>query len=399
MRQAKPSVLFVDSNQTVLDGMRRLVLDRRLDWLTYYVKTPREALESIVNFPPDVIIADLFLPPVYGETLLEIARRAHPEIIRMVLSAETDRESEQFLRSTQSAQQFLTKPCRIEELETAVQRALNLRHLLRQPRLVRIIGGIPNLPSLPPLYNELARELESDTASLDRIGDIISKDLSMTARLLHLVNSALFGLPRRITSPKEAAGLLGINMIKSLVLYVKLFYAAPESPIPGLSLDDIWAHSSLASVLSREIVRAERGTQHMTEEAMLAGMMHDFGKLLIMDADSYIRPILRRFREGEEFTKAEYAEYATSHAEIGAYLLGLWGFPDAVVEAVACHHRPSQLHQGEFSLVTAVHVANAVLENAAQPVLDEEYLADIGMTSHIPDWIALCNRHIGKIRG
>ncbi|MBP7635398.1 response regulator, partial [Candidatus Ozemobacteraceae bacterium] len=140
MRQAKPSVLFVDSDQSVLDGMRRLILDRRLEWLTYYVKTPREALESIVNFPPDVIIADLFLPPIYGETLLEIARRAHPEIVRMILSTEADRESEQFLRSTQSAQQFLTKPCRIEELETAVQRALNLRQLLRQPRLVRIIG-------------------------------------------------------------------------------------------------------------------------------------------------------------------------------------------------------------------------------------------------------------------
>lgn len=399
MTLAKPSVLFADRDQKVLDGLEHLILDRRLDWITYYVKTPQEALESIVNYPPDVVIADLSLPLIYGEMLLKILQRAHPEIIRIVLSTEADSESDLFLQSTQSAQQFLIKPCNIEELKAAVTHALDLRHLLRQPRLVRIIGGIPNLPSLPPLYNDLVRELESDASSLDRIGDIISKDLSMTARLLHLVNSSFFGLPRKITSPKEAAALLGTNMLKSLVLYVKLFYAAPESPIPGLSLDDIWAHSSLTSALSREIVRAERGTQHMLEEAMLAGMMHDFGKLLIMDADSYIRPILRRFREGEEFTKAEYAEYATSHAEIGAYLLGLWGFPDAVVEAVACHHRPSQLHQSDFSLVTAVHVANAVLENAAQPAIDEEYLAGIGMASHVPDWIALCNRHIGKIRG
>lgn len=398
MASEKPSVLFVDRDQNILDGLRRLIQSRRLDWHVYCATTPQEALELIVTFSIDVIIADLCLPPIYGGTLLKFVQKAHPEIVRMVLSAEADSESELLLQSTQAAHQFLAKPCKGELLETAVTRAFKLRSLLRNPVLLKIIGGIPNLPSLPPLYNELVRELESDVSSLDRIGDIISKDVSMTGRLLQLVNSAFFGLPRKIFSPKEAAALLGTNIIKSLVLYVKLFFAAPESPIPGLSLDDIWAHSSSAAVVAREIVRAESGTQRMMEDAMLAGMMHDFGKLLVMDVETYMRPLLSRLRAGEEFLAAEYAEYSTSHAEIGGYLLGLWGFPDSVVEAVACHHRPSQLQQKEFSPLTAVHAANAILNNISNPSFDMDHLAAVGKKSRISSWTEVCRHHLNEVR-
>jgi len=398
MTLARPAILFVDRDQNVLDGLKRLIRSMHLDWTTYYAETPTEAVSLMADIPLDVIVADLNLPPVYGGTLLKYAQKQHPEIARMILSAEANNESELLLQSTQAAHQFIAKPCKAEILETAITRSLQLRKLLKSSELLRVIGGIPHLPSLPPLYAELVRKLESETTSMEEIGDIIAKDVSMTGRVLQLVNSAFFGLPRKVTSPREAVLFLGVNVLKSLVLYVRLFFTAPDSPIPGLSLDEIWAHSSLTAVLAREIVRIERGGQRMADDAMLAGMMHDIGKLLILDVPSYMRPLLRRLNSGESFPDAEYAEFSISHAEIGGYLLALWGFPDPLVEAVTCHHRPEMQVRKEFSPLTAVYAANAFLENEAEPPLESGYINDLGLESRIPAWMDACRHLLREVR-
>ncbi|HNW33319.1 MAG TPA: response regulator [Candidatus Ozemobacteraceae bacterium] len=398
MTLARPAILFVDRDRNVLDGLKRLIRSMHLDWVTYYAATPAEAVSLMADIPLDVVVADLNLPPIYGGTLLKYAQEHHPEIARMILSAEANNESELLLQSTQAAHQFIAKPCKAELLETAISRALQLRKLLKNPELLRVIGGIPHLPSLPPLYTELVRELESETTSMEQIGGIIAKDVSMTGRVLQLVNSAFFGLPRKISSPSEAALFLGANVLKSLVLYVRLFFTAPDSPIPGLSLDEIWAHSSLAAVLAREIVRTQGGGQRMADDAMLAGMMHDIGKLLMLDVPGYMRPLLRRLNAGESFPEAEYAEFSVSHAEIGGYLLALWGFPDPVVEAVTCHHHPGMQIRKEFSPLTAVHVANAFLQNETEPPLERSYITALGLESRTQAWLDACRQMLREVR-
>ncbi|HEY9070174.1 MAG TPA: response regulator [Candidatus Ozemobacteraceae bacterium] len=398
MTATRPVILFVDRDRNVLDGLRRLIRSMRLEWETLYVETPAEATALLAGQPFDALVADLNLPPVYGGHLLVYTRNHHPEVARLVLSAEADNESDLLLQSTQAAHQFLAKPCQAAQLVAAINRAVGLRRLLKRPELLKVIGGIPHLPSLPPLYTELVRALESERTSIDQIGAIIAKDVSMTGRVLQLVNSAFFGLPRRVTNPAEATQLLGTNVIKSLVLYVKLFFTAPDSPLPGLSLDEIWAHSSQASVLARAIVRAEKGSGRMAEEAMLGGMMHDIGKLLMLDIPAYMRPVQRRMAAGKTFPDAEYAEFSVSHAEIGGYLLALWGLPDTVVEAVAGHHRPARQAQATLSPLIAVHVANAFLEHPDAPALDRTAIDAAGLTSRIPAWIEACRHALHEVR-
>ncbi len=396
----RPVVLFVDPEPNVLDGHRRMMRSLRPNWVPFYAASGVEATVALQRNGIHAVISEIGVKSQDGSELVAYVQKHWPQIIRIVLSSETDGESQGILRSTQAAHQFLVKPCKGDALLTRIEQAIELRTLLKNPELQKIVTGLPYLPSLPPLYHELIAAIEDPDTSLEAIGDIVAKDVSMTTRVLHLVNSAFFGLPRKITRPQEAAVLLGLNTIKSLVLYVKLFFAAPDSPIPGLSLDDLWAHSSLCATVARDLVKHEGGDRRMQEDAMLAGMLHDLGKLLILDERRYVNAVIQRMSDGTTFADAEYAEFNTSHAEIGAYLLGLWGLPDVIVQAVACHQRPQLLTQTEFSPVTAVHVANAVLNAKGNeaPAVDAEYLSRIGAGRKLAQWQQVAKTTIERVK-
>ncbi len=139
--------------------------------------------------------------------------------------------------------QFLSKPCDAETLKTTVARVCSMRDLLEDEALIKVVSGIESLPSLPKLYSEVMDEVNSEEGSLNKVGEIISRDSGMSAKILQLVNSAFFGLPRHITSPVRAVHLLGLETVKSLILSVKIFSMFSQSDLADYSVDDLWRHS------------------------------------------------------------------------------------------------------------------------------------------------------------
>lgn len=393
-------LLFVDSDSMVLDGHRRLLKALRPKWQAFFASTGREAMRLLMQTRPDVLITELSMPTDNGTDLLKAVQKTLPEVIRIVLSSEPDAQAETILRATQSAHRFLVKPCKGEVLIAHIEQAAELRKILSSYELREIIGGIPYLPSLPLLYHELVAALESPVIAVADIGDIIARDVSMTGRVLHLVNSAFFGLPRQVSNPREAAVMLGINVLKSLVLYVKLFFAAPDSTIPGLSLDELWAHSSMTAKFSRDIAKDFGASARILEDAFLAGMLHDVGKLLLLDQPNYLLRVasVQRIDKVTSFAEAEYKEFKVSHAELGGYLLGLWGLADPVVEAVACHHRPS-LISGEISpVLLSTHLGNFLLRKEAgdECKFDEKLFARPEIIKMLPAWQAQAKRILNE---
>ncbi len=386
----KFSLLFADPDKNVHDGHRRMLKALKPDWNISFALSAREAMTKLRQLHPDVIIAELDMQLEDGSDLIRSVQQIYPEVIRIVLSAEPDGQSEAVLKATQSAHRFLAKPFRGELLIEQIEKAARLRKLLKNHELKEIIGGIPYLPSLPSLYHELVAAIESPLISLEEIGDIIARDVSMTSRVLHLVNSAFFGLPREVTSPQTAVVLLGINVIKSLVCYVKLFFAAPDNIYPGLSLDQLWVHSSMTARLSREIASDLKASGREKEEAFLAGMLHDVGKLLLLEHPGYFYKVLGKIDNNCEraFSEAEYQCFSTSHAEVGAYLLGLWGLPDSVVEAVACHHRPEQLEFTNGKVLVSTYLANLFLcmANHEPVTLNEKICGDDQVKKGFAAW-------------
>lgn len=396
----KRALLFVDDEPNVIRGLKRMLRVMRDKWDVHFAASGAEALQVLTKVHIDVVVSDMRMPEMDGASLLEEVMRCYPHITRIILSGYSDQKM--ILRSTKVAHRFLVKPCDLETLKNMVERACFLNNLLVNEKLVELVRGIDFLPSLPTLYHKLINEMYNPDTSLKRVGDIIAQDVAMSAKILQVVNSAFFGLPQKVTRPHLAVSLLGLDVIKGLVLYVQVFATLEnETTTEGLSLEDLWQHSLQVSALAEEIVLSEVDNDKILRgDALIVGLLHDIGKLLLLKIPGHHAKIEKYMQEKKcSYCEAEYELTGSSHAEVGAYLLGLWGIPDHIVEAVALHHFPSRLPDNTFTALTAVHLANALLHEADYtkttediPGLDIKYLHRVNLKSELADWMELCEK-------
>ena len=399
----KTRVLFVDDEPKVLEGLRRMLRGMRHEWDMDFVTSGADALERFDNQSFDIVVSDFRMPGMNGAQLLSKLQDVDPDSIRIVLSGMTKRES--ILRLVGPAHQYLSKPCTAEMLKSTIKHALELREVVTNENIRRVVSQIGALPSLPSFYSELMEEMQSEDASIKRIGEIMSSDVGMTAKVLQLVNSAYFGLPRHVASPADAVILLGMETIMALVLSVQVFSQFAQDQIKAFSLDQLMVHSIETGTLAKAIA-AEGGLEKTDRDfALLAGLLHDCGKLLLAAnfSKDYDSALELRANEGIGLTEAEQEIFGCSHAEIGGALLGIWGISDPIVEAVALHHRPNSTPDPSFSPLTAVHVANGLEhENGeggtshSSPFFDMKYLTQLQITDRLQDWRELMRRIVNN---
>ncbi|MBI4796222.1 MAG: HDOD domain-containing protein [Deltaproteobacteria bacterium] len=390
----KLRILFVDDEPHVLQGLQRMLRGMRDVWEIATAASGPEALDLLSRKPVDVVVTDMRMPGMDGNQLLQEIKNRYPEIVRIILSGQSDREM--VLKSVRPAHQYLSKPCRDEILKSTIERSCGLRDLLADNSLKRLISRLDSLPSQPALYLEILRELESPYSSMHRIGEIISQDLGMTAKILQLVNSAFFGFRRHISSPAEAAELLGLETIKALVLSVKIFSQLDKAGMKVFAVDRIWAHSLATGVFAKTIATAEKQERTVIDDAFMAGLLHDAGKLILAAnlPQQYKEALVAARNKGSSDLEEEQRAFRVTHAEVGAYLLALWGLPFPIVEAIAFHHSPSQCPHQELGILTAVHVGSALElllhhEKDADSQLDRKYLAELEILHKLPEWQAL----------
>jgi putative nucleotidyltransferase with HDIG domain len=385
-------ILFVDDEKKILDGLRRMLRTMRDEWEMVFATSGEEALASLEATVCDVIVSDMRMPGMSGEQLLAEVRRRHPGVIRLVLSGQADKDS--ILKSVGPIHQFLQKPCEAETLISAISRTTRLGDLLEQPALRALVSELESLPSLPARQQDLLAKLQSPNVSPKVVGESIGQDIGMVTKILQLVNSAFFGLRRRVSSPTDAVVLLGMDTVRSLVLTLQVFSQIAEGEVDGLSTDRLLAHSVAVAAVAKKIALAEGLAAEKAEEVYLAGLLHDVGKLVMATKRpaefAEARTLATTSGEAEE--EAERRVFGAAHSEIGAYLLGLWGFGSDVVDAALLHHRPSVGGASEFSATTAVHVANALARglptagDAQCAGLDQEHLQRLGLSDRVDAW-------------
>ncbi len=396
-------ILFVDDESNVLQGLRRMLHPMREEWEMTFAQGGREALRILGASAFDVLVSDLRMPDMDGIGLLNIVRRQHPKVIRIILSGHVDEEM--ILRSVEPAHQYLSKPCDADTLKSAITRACALRDLLAQESLKRIISRVGRLPSVPSLYMELTSEIRSPDASMKRIAGIVGKDVAMSAKILQLVNSAFFGLHSRVSSIQHGVSILGLKTLRALVLTVQVFWQFNQSQSGGLAIEALMNHSMGTGLCARTIAEAEKQEKKVADYAFLAGLLHDVGKLVL--ATSFRKQyaeVLASEREGDlPVWQAEQNAFGATHAEVGAYLMGLWGIPDVIVEALAFHHRPSECFHDRFSPLTAVHVANIFehergsAETTRSPAaIDESYLQRLELLDRLAPWGEACPEAVNQ---
>lgn len=385
-------ILFVDDEQNVLDGLRRMLRPMRSEWDMTFVCGGKEALDTLEKVRCDVIVSDLRMPGMSGDQLLAEVRRRYPWVVRLVLSGQAGNEST--LKSVGAIHQFLQKPCDEETLRSTIARTAALGDLFADDSLRSLVSELESLPSLPSHHEELMVQFQMPGVSPRLIGESIGKDVAMSAKILQLVNSAFFGLRRHVGSPADAVMLLGMDTVRSLVLAMQVFSQVARAEIEGFSQQTLLAHSLSVSNVAKSIAIAHGMSETEVEDAYLAGLLHDVGKLVLAAKrpDEFACAIAdaRSGRiSGEE---SERRAIGASHSEVGAYLLGLWGFAPSIVDAVLHHHHPGDYACDHFSATTAVHIANAIVsanpDTASADALDvdREHLTRIGAAAQLAVW-------------
>jgi HD-like signal output (HDOD) protein len=392
------AVIFVDDEPLVLQGLQRMLRPEREHWDMRFARSAAEALGLLEREPFDAVVSDLRMPEMDGAALLAAVMDRYPHMTRIVLSGEMDRDLT--FRTVHCAHQFLSKPCDADTLKLTLARASSLRKLLNDRRLKSLLPRLESLPSLPALYTEILAEIQAPNSSFRKVGDLVARDLGMTAKILQLVNSAFFGLARRVASPQDAVSLLGYDTVRALVLSAKIFSQVNLQRIPGFWLDALWQHSFSTSLFARAIGVGEKLPRKAQDEAFTAGILHDLGKLILAQnfPDDYTEAIAQSDRHNRPLWEVEIERFGASHAELGAYLLGLWGIGEDVVAAVAQHHQPPPA--GSAARVTAVVYAANLLEHrlAAEPSVEElpagevETLRQLQVYERIPAWEDACRK-------
>jgi len=334
------------------------------------------------------------MPEIDGAHLLEKIKTKYPRTMRFVLSGQSDRET--ILRSIGPTHQYLSKPCDLEDLKQKITQALALRELLENPKLKEIVSRLDTVPSLPDLYVSLTEALSDSDVTVTKIADIVQRDMGMTTKVLQLVNSAFFGLPSQVSSPHHAVSLLGIDNIRAAVLSVHVFSQLEGGHNP--SVTDLWPRSLRVAAFARAITRAEKASQRSEDDAFAAGLLHDIGRLVLASScGAEYLAALDGARGGKiTLAQAEFQSFGCTHAEIGAYLLGLWGLPASVVQAVAWHHTPARSAAAKFGPVIAVHLAAQYDHrlhpdaNNQIPELDEDLLGKLGLLDRTETWWNIC---------
>lgn len=378
-------ILFVDDERNVLEGLRRMLYVHRNEWEMTFVSSGAEALKRLSESPYDLLVTDVRMPEMNGIQLLEEVVKRYPQVIRMVLSGTAD--AELTLQSVSLAHQYLMKPCDAQTLRATVQRALCLRLLLSNSDLRDKISQVQSLPSIPAVYAELVQVLRSDDASPQAVGAIMARDMGMTAKVLQLVNSAFFGVRREITSPLEAVVYLGMETVQSLVFTVSAF-SQFRLPSPcSFSVQDLHRHSLAVGTLARGIAKSMHLPPASVDHTFVGGLLHDIGKLVLVSSyPEQYQSAIERAREGAiAVNESEHNIFGTSHGEIGAYLLWLWGLPDPVTDILALHHYPSRDTQVAPAVV-AVHVANALVNGASEQDIDLDCLRTMKLEDNLHEW-------------
>jgi len=393
-------ILFVDDEPRVLEGLQRMLRPQRKHWEMSFATSGVQALAILAASPCDVIVTDMRMPGMDGAQLLEHVQERYPSLVRIVLSGHVEMEAA--LRAAPVAHQFLSKPCDPDKLRETIERVCACRAQLTDEGIRRVIGAVGKLPSLQATYTSLLTALQDPDTDLARVAQLIEDDVGIAAKVLQLVSSAFFGRRNDVRSVRDAVNYLGLETLKQLVLSVQILRTFRPPRLHGFALADFEAHSRLVARIAAHLP----APKPCACTAVVAALLHDTGKLVL--ATRLPEQFGRALRTAREHAVAlhtvEEDLLGTGHAEVGAYLLELWGLRKDIVEAVLKHHRAaaSQPPGHELNVPTVTYLANALANelrggvpgdgSPGLPLLDLDCVAALGITEQLPAWRVLAQQ-------
>ncbi len=383
-------ILVIDTGAVLAQGLRDHMAAQQRDGRITLASDRNAALGEIDGSRFDAVVCAIDEMGIDGWEILTHVHAGSPTTVRIAVA----RDVQAAMPSISTAHRFIPSPADAAGVLEVVDRCCNLQGLLVSPSVARLVGSIGTLPSLPHLYAQLIQMLADPEVGLRELAGLVEKDTSIAARILHVANSAFFGLPRQVRTIEQALNYTGINTVKSLVLAAEVFRAfSDDGRVVRVPLQEMQDHALLAANIARRLP-SDRET---AEEAFTAALLHDVGKLVLASRvpEEFLENLAQAQEQQRPIEDIEQDRYGVSHAEIGAYLLALWGLPETIVEAVAHHHSPMRVAHDAFELLDAVHLANHLAleqsaasssEPARDAPLDPQYVDALQLQQRISEW-------------
>lgn len=349
----KRRVLFVDDEPSILEGLRNVLRSQRKEWDMVFALGGPVGLAELQKGHFDVVVSDMRMPIIDGASLLTKVKELQPDAVRLVLSGQTDADT--VLKTVFVAHQFMSKPCEPDKLKALVKRSCDLQALLMSDELRRLAGDVSVLPAAPRVFLDLVRVLGNPKSNTNDAAKVVERDPALCAKILQVVNSAFFGLPRRVTSVEMAANYLGTIALRNLALSMEAATSAREkSPLSAAKFQQYQLNVVVGAALARNFCKGDR---QLADDAFMAAMLRDMGWHLHTSVEEAngVLPVA-----------------IPGHAALGAYLLGLWGLPHAIIEAVAFHEHPDEFAHDHIELADIVHLADRIAARVAPSPFEAE---------------------------
>jgi HD-like signal output (HDOD) protein/ActR/RegA family two-component response regulator len=390
VNQDRHSVLFVDDEPNILSALRRALRGCRDRWDMTFVEGGPAALALLRERSFDVVVSDMRMPDLDGAALLSEVERLRPGCVRVILSGYGDDSG--VLRAAAPTHAFLSKPCDPDRIIALMDRSMALRRYLGDGGPRDAVGAIERLPSPSERYERLIDAFRRETTAADDIARIIGEDMAMSAQVLRMANSAFFSLPTRVGDIFQAVRLLGFEKVRALTMTAHLFSRFIGTPETATLVSRVNTVAMGRAVLTEKVIRDAGGNSDLQARGFSAGMMSPLGKLIALTLFPDLYPGLLRAAAGPALAKQERAVLGATNEELAAYLLGLWGAEDEILEAVLHQRHPSTCPYQEPGLLSYLHVAQALgpqvapREAGAEPPLDEGYLRRVGLWERVETW-------------
>ena len=229
------------------------------------------------------------------------------------------------------------------------------------------LDKIDNIPTLPTIAMQVNTLIQDYDTSIKKISSVIENDQAIVAKILKLVNSAFFGLRSKVGNIPHAITLLGFNTVRNAVISVSVINTLSNIPdMEEFKISDFWTHSISVAVASKHI--AETTRLHNPDDCFIAGLLHDIGKLILINNFESLFTEIWKLKRDEKITffEAEKKLDSMNHAQIGGYLASRWKLPVDLSDTIARHHSISQ-RAIDINLLKIIHSADLIINNIDIP--------------------------------
>jgi HD-like signal output (HDOD) protein len=346
-------ILLVGEDALRLQG--QALMPRTHHWVVTAADSGARGLRELERQPQDVVVAHVDAVTPGGENLLLMASERWPSTSRIALSDSADCASHSYQAPFPAAHQYIFRECAADEFHEAVERCLRLQDVMSHPGLRSLIGNIRQLPPRPRTFARLQVMMSHKNVRPRKVCEVIESDAAITAKVLQLANCAMFHDQDRVRSIEQALVRLGFSGVRNLVMCAEVLAGWSRAASSHVDLDAMQAHVQRVA----RVTAALTAYSACNDEAVLAAFLHDIGYwVLVQEWPAELdRAAALALSEDIPMHEAERIVLGTSHAEIGAYLLGLWGMPNTLVEAIAHHHTPERAGVRRFNALSALAVA------------------------------------------